>query len=100
MTSLVFLKIAVYFLLVLAVTKPLGLYMRRVFSGERTYLDPVLGPVERLVYRLGGVEARKEQEWKAYASSLLVFSVLGVFGVYAVERLQGCLLYTSPSPRD
>ena len=45
MTSLVFLKIAVYFLLVLAVTKPLGLYMRRVFSGERTYLDPVLGPV-------------------------------------------------------
>ena len=91
MTTLAFLKIAVYFLLVLAVTKPLGLYMRRVFSGEKTFLDPALGPLERLVYRLGGVEARKEQDWKAYASSLLVFSVLGVLGVYAVERLQGLL---------
>ncbi len=91
MTALAFLKIAVYFLLVLAVTKPLGLYMRRVFSGEKTFLDPVLGPLERLVYRLGGVAARKEQDWKAYASSLLVFSVLGVLGVYAVERLQGLL---------
>ncbi len=91
MTTLAFLKIAVFFLLVLAVTKPLGLYMRRVFSGERTFLDPVLGPVERLVYRLGGVDAKKEQDWKAYASSLLVFSVLGVLGVTLVERLQHLL---------
>ena len=91
MTALAFLKIAVYFLLVLAVTKPLGLYMRRVFTGERTFLDPVLGPVERLVYRLGGVDPRKEQDWKAYASSMLVFSVLGVLGVYAFERLQHLL---------
>lgn len=91
MPFLAFLKIAACFLLVLALTKPLGLYMRRVFSGERTFLDPVLGPVERLVCRLGGVDARKEQDWKAYAASLLVFSVLGVLGVYAVERLQGLL---------
>ncbi len=91
MTALAFLKIAVYFLLVLAVTKPLGLYMRRVFSGERTFLDPVLGPVERLVYRLGGVDPKKEQDWKAYASSMLVFSVLGVLGVSAFERLQHLL---------
>jgi K+-transporting ATPase ATPase A chain len=91
MTALAFLKIAVFFLLVLAVTKPLGLYMRRVFSGEKTFLDPVLGPLERLVYRLGGVDAKKEQDWKAYAASLIVFSVLGVLGVYAVERLQALL---------
>ena len=57
MTALAFLKVAVFFLLVLAVTKPLGLYLRRVFSGERTFLDPVLGPVERLVYRLGGIDS-------------------------------------------
>ncbi|CAG0931335.1 partial Potassium-transporting ATPase potassium-binding subunit, partial [Planctomycetaceae bacterium] len=88
---LAFLKIAVYFLLVLAVTKPLGLYMRRVFSGERTFLDPVLGPVERLVYRLGGVDPKKEQDWKGYASSMLVFSILGVLGVYAFERIQHLL---------
>ena len=61
MTALAFLEIAVYFLLVLAVTRPLGLYMHRVFSGERTFLDPVLAPVERLVYRLGGVDPKKEQ---------------------------------------
>ncbi len=91
MTTLAFLKIAVYFLLVLAVTKPLGLYMSRVFSGERTFLDPVLGPVERLVFRLGGVDPKKEQDWKTYASSMLVFSVLGVLGVYAFERLQHLL---------
>lgn len=91
MTALAFLKAAVYVLLVLAVTKPLGLYMRRVFTGERTFLDPVLGPVERLVYRLGGVDPKKEQDWKAYASSMLVFSVLGVLGVYAFERLQHLL---------
>ena len=91
MTALAFLKIAVYFLLVLAVTKPLGLYMRRVFSGERTFLDPVLLPVERVLYRLGGVDPNKEQDWKAYASSMLAFSVLGVLGVYAIERLQHLL---------
>ncbi|HMM36364.1 MAG TPA: potassium-transporting ATPase subunit KdpA, partial [Thermoanaerobaculia bacterium] len=88
MTTLAFLKIAVYFLLVLAVTKPFGLYMRRVFSGERTFLDPVLLPVEKALYRLGGVDPKKEQDWKEYASSMLVFGVLGVLGVYAIERLQ------------
>lgn len=91
MTALAYLKIAVYVLLVLAVTKPLGLYMSRVFSGERTFLDPVIGPVERLVYRLGGVNPEKEHDWKAYASSMLVFSALGVLGVYAFERLQHLL---------
>ena len=91
MTTFAFLKIAVYFLLVVAVTKPIGLYMRRVFSGERTFLDPLLLPVERAIYRLGGVDPRKEQDWKAYASSMLVFSVLGVLGVYAFERLQHLL---------
>ncbi len=91
MLALALLKIAVYFLLVLAVTKPLGLYMRRVFSGERTFRDPVLGRLERLVYRLGGVDPRKDQDWKAYASSMLVFNVLGVVGLYVLERLQHLL---------
>ena len=91
MTALAFLKIAVYFLLVLAVTKPLGLYMRQVFSGERTFRDPALGRLERLVYRLGGVDPRRDQDWKAYAASMLVFNVLGVVALYAVERLQHLL---------
>ncbi len=91
MLALALLKVAVFFLILLAVTKPLGLYMRRVFSGEKTILDPVLDPVERLVCRLGGVDAKKEQDWKAYAASMLAFSVLGVLGVYAVERFQALL---------
>ena len=91
MATLALLKVAAFFLLVLAVAKPLGLYMRRVFSGERTVLDPVLVPLERAVCRLGGVDPAKEQDWKAYASSLLVFSVLSVLGVYALERLQHLL---------
>lgn len=91
MLALALLKIAVYFLLVLAVTKPLGLYMRRVFSGERTFRDPVLGRLERLVYRLGGVDPRKDQDWKAYASSMLVFNVLGVVVLYVLERIQHLL---------
>lgn len=91
MTALAFLKIAIYFLLVLAVTKPLGLYLRRVFSGERTFRDPVLGRLERLVYRLGGVDPRRDQDWKAYASSMLVFNVLGVVGLYVLARLQHLL---------
>ena len=54
----VLLKIGIYFLLVLAVVKPLGIYMKRVFSKEKTFLDPVLVPLERLLYRVGGVDAR------------------------------------------
>src|ERR1700694_4925831 len=59
-------KIAVYFLIVLALTKPLGLYMRRVFSREKTFLDPLLRPVERLVYRVSGVDEAREQDWMQY----------------------------------
>ncbi|MHB8797983.1 MAG: potassium-transporting ATPase subunit KdpA [Thermoanaerobaculia bacterium] len=91
MTNLAFLKIAVFFLLVLAVTKPLGLYMRRVFSGEQTFRDPVLGRLERFVCRLGGVAPGKDQGWKAYATSMLLFNLLGVVGLYALERLQHLL---------
>lgn len=91
MTALAFLKTAVYFLLVLAVTKPSASTCGASSRASGRSSDPVLGPVERLVYRLGGVDPRKEQDWKAYASSMLVFSVLGILGVYAFERLQHLL---------
>ena len=63
MTVTDLLKIGVYFLLILAVTKPAGLYMRRVFAREKTFLDPLLRPLERLVYRAGGVDETKEHDW-------------------------------------
>jgi len=91
MTALELLKIAVYFLLILAVTKPLGLYMKRVFSREKTFLDPLLQPVERLVYRFGGVDETKEHDWKQYTIAMLVFSAVGLFVTYIIERAQHLL---------
>ncbi|MGZ7032072.1 MAG: potassium-transporting ATPase subunit KdpA, partial [Thermoanaerobaculia bacterium] len=91
MTTLEILKIAVYFLLILAVTKPLGLYMRRVFSGERTFLDPVMRPVERLVYRVGGVDQTREHDWMQYTIAMLLFSAVGLVLTYAIQRFQHVL---------
>jgi potassium-transporting ATPase potassium-binding subunit len=87
----VLLKTGLYFLLILAVTKPLGLYMKRIFAGERTFLDPVVGPVEKLLYRLGGVGPLKDQTWLQYGRAMLTFNVVGLVVVYAIERLQHLL---------
>jgi K+-transporting ATPase ATPase A chain len=91
MTLLIFLKIVVFFLLILAVTKPLGLFMRRVFSGEKTFLDPLLRPVERLVYRVSGVDEGREQDWMQYTIAMLLFNAVGLLLTYAIQRLQHVL---------
>src|SRR5271157_2034054 len=81
-----------FFSVVVTVTSvPLGLYMARVFAGERTFLDPVLGPVERLIYRLCGVQPGTEQTWVEYTVSMLLFSLVGMVTLYALQRLQGLL---------
>jgi potassium-transporting ATPase potassium-binding subunit len=85
------LYILVYFLILLAVTKPLGLYMAHVFEGERTFLHPVLRPLERLVYLLCGIREDGEQRWTQYAASLLAFSLVSFLSVYVIQRLQGFL---------
>ncbi len=84
-------QIGLFALVVLAITKPLGLYMHRVFEGERRPLPRLLGPLERLLYRLCGVDPRKEQDWKGYAAAMLIFSLLGVLATYGIERLQHVL---------
>jgi K+-transporting ATPase ATPase A chain len=78
----------VFFLIVLALTKPLGSYMARVFAGERTFLSPVLRPAEVLAYRLGGVRESEEMDWIAYALAVLAFSLVGFLWLYALLRLQ------------
>jgi len=83
-----FLQLAVYFLVLLAITKPLGVYMTRVFSGEKTFLSRVFGPIERLIYRLCRVEAANEQHWTTYTAAMLMFSVAGLLVLYAFQRLQ------------
>jgi K+-transporting ATPase ATPase A chain len=91
MTALGILQIVAYFVVVLALTKPLGAHMAKVFEGERTFLHPVLRPVERLIYRLVGVREDTEQRWTQYAASLIAFSVACFLFTYVIQRLQGIL---------
>ena len=76
---------------VLALTKPMGAFMARVFEGERTWLHPLLRPLERLIYRLCGIKEDQEQRWTGYAGSLLMFSLAGLLLTYLVQRIQGFL---------
>ena len=88
MTAIGWLQAVVMFLIVLALTKPVGLYMAHVFQGERTWLTPVFRPVERLIYLACGVREDEEMPWYAYALSLLAFSVIGFAFLYVMLRTQ------------
>jgi K+-transporting ATPase ATPase A chain len=89
MTAIGWFQIILFFAVLLAVTKPLGVFMARVFSGERTFLDPVLRPVERLIYRCTGVDQSHEMDWKEYAVAMLLFSAVSMLVLYLLERVQG-----------
>ncbi len=91
MTANGFLQLGLFCLAVLAVTKPLGVFMARLFAGERTFLSPVLGPVERGIYRLCRIDPAEEQHWTAYTAAMLAFSLLGLLALYGLQRLQGVL---------
>ncbi|MGD0902183.1 MAG: potassium-transporting ATPase subunit KdpA, partial [Terracidiphilus sp.] len=85
------LQFAIYSLILLATVRPVGVYLARVLEGERTWLDPVLRPVERLIYRLSGVNAKDEMNWREYAFAVLGFSAVTMLLTYAIERLQSFL---------
>jgi potassium-transporting ATPase potassium-binding subunit len=84
-------QIFVFLGLIFAITKPMGVFMARVFARERTFLDPVLRPVERLLYRVTGVDESHEMRWTEYATTMLVFSAVSMLVLYLIERLQGVL---------
>ncbi len=84
-------QILIFCALVLVMVKPLGGFMARLFAGERTLLSPVLAPVERGFYRLGGVKPDQEQHWITYALAMLAFNLAGFLLVYGMQRLQGGL---------
>ncbi|HUZ62874.1 MAG TPA: potassium-transporting ATPase subunit KdpA [Acetobacteraceae bacterium] len=84
-------QIALFCVLLTLLTKPLGGYMARVFNGERTFLSPVLRPLERMLYRASGVDEGAEQHWTTYAVAMLLFSLAGFATLYALQRLQGFL---------
>jgi potassium-transporting ATPase potassium-binding subunit len=91
MTFYGWLQAAVVFAIVCALVKPLGAYMARVFQGERVFLSPVMGPVERVVYRLCRIDAAREMSWKGYAFAVIAFSLVSFVYLYALLRLQAYL---------
>jgi K+-transporting ATPase ATPase A chain len=91
MTANGWLQILFFLALILAVTKPMGVFMTHVFNRERTFLDPVLGPIERLIYKLTRVNAEREMRWTEYAVAMLLFSLASMLALYLIQRLQGVL---------
>lgn len=82
------LQILVYFLLILALTKPLGVFMARVYKGDRTFLHPLIRPIESFIYRVTRVDETREMRWTEYAAALLSFSFVSFLLLYAIQRLQ------------
>ena len=91
MTANGWIQIALFSLIILLITRPVGGYMTRVFEGGRTFLSPVLKPLERLIYRLSGVREDEEQHWTVYAVAMLMFSLAGFVTLYLLQRLQAVL---------
>src|SRR6202790_4284725 len=96
MTTNGWMQIVVFLAVILAITKPLGVFMARVFSRERTFLDPVVRPIERLLYRLTGVDEAHEMRWTEYAFTMLLFSGASMLLLYLIERAQHLLPWLNP----
>jgi K+-transporting ATPase ATPase A chain len=84
-------QIVLYFVVLVALGIPLGAYMARVYTGKARFAQRILGPIERVLYRLFGIREEQEQNWKQYAVSAMVFSILGIFLVYLLQRMQAWL---------
>src|SRR6202171_5303140 len=96
MTTNGWIQIAVCVALILAITKPLGVFMARVCGRERTFLDPVVRPIERLLYRVTGVDEAHEMRWTEYAFTMLLFSGASMLLLYLIERAQHLLPWLNP----
>src|SRR6202790_4950857 len=88
MTANGWFQIGLYLFVIFLVTKPIGVFMTRVFNREKTFLDPIFRPVERLVYRLTGVDEKHEMRWTEYATAMLLFSGVSMVLLYLIERTQ------------
>jgi K+-transporting ATPase ATPase A chain len=91
MTIYGWLQLIAYFVVLLLLVKPVGLFMARVYQGERTFISPIVAPLERLIYRLAGIHPADEMDWKTYAAAVLLFSMFGFITLYMLQRLQGIL---------
>ena len=93
-------QIALFSVIVILLTRPLGGYMTRVFAGERTFLSPVLRPVEAILYRLAGVEEKGEQHWTSYGIAMLLFNLAGFLLLYVMQRTQSVLPFNPQGMAD
>ena len=91
MTANGWIQIALYCVIIIAIAKPLGGYMTRVFNGDRTFLSPLLRPLERLFYAISGVREDEDQHWVIYAIAMLAFTMTGFVSLYVIQRLQAVL---------
>jgi potassium-transporting ATPase potassium-binding subunit len=96
MTANGWLQFAVYSIILLASVRPVGIYLARVLEGERTWLDPVLRPFERFIYKICGINAEKEMNWREYTCAMLGFSAVTMLLTYALERMQAVLPWWNP----
>ncbi len=92
------LQILVYFAILFILVKPLGAYMARIFQGERTFLTKIISPIERFFYRVSGIKADEEMNWKTYTVAMLIFSLFGIVFLFILQRIQG-LLPLNPTAR-
>ena len=93
MTMNGWIQIALYSVIIIALTKPFGGYMTRIFNGERTLLSPLFRPIERFFYAVSGVDEKEDQHWLVYAIAMLAFTMAGFLSLYALQRLQAALPY-------
>lgn len=91
MTTFIWLQIGLYLIILLLLVKPLGSYMAHVYQGERTFVSPVIHPAERFIYRVLGIRADEEMDWKTYAIAMLILNFVGLVFLYALLRLQSVL---------
>lgn len=88
MTTNGILQILLFFVVILLLTKPMGVYLTKVYSGEKTILDFILKPFERIIYKFARIDAEQEMNWKQYGTAMLIFSLLSSLAVYAIQRFQ------------
>src|ERR1700693_900993 len=100
MTAIGWIQILLYCAIIVAIVPVLGAYMTRVFNGERTFLSPVFRPVETVLYRIGGVDERREQTWMMYVVGMLFFHAGGFLILYALMRLQGAIPLFNPAEQS
>jgi K+-transporting ATPase ATPase A chain len=96
MTTSGWIQILIFLAVIFTITKPMGVFMARVFNREKTFLDPLMRPLERLLYKLTGVDEEHEMKWTEYAISMLVFSGVSMLVLYGLERLQGVIPFFNP----